>query len=251
MNYESRAGTENRQHITEETRKKQLVNDYESLVFYIAKQVSLGIPPNLKKELMPDLIQAGKLGLLEADNNYNPYKGTQFKTFAFYRIKGAMLDCLRKSHPNYVSKAVRDKYYNGPMPAEAEAQEVKNGKGHKLGHAMVTGRLQSLASLTFKDMALAETGSLWPVEPQTPEAILNRQQGFLILKKAVARLKGPYKQLIEGYYFHNGKEVTMEEVARKMGYSSKSWVSQLHKKALQELRSILEANSKDNANAGK
>lgn len=85
----SRALTYSRTGASTET----VFEQYSTLVKRIAHHMISRLPPNVQVE---DLIQAGMVGLLEAQQNYDPSKGASFETYAGIRIRGAMLDDIRK-----------------------------------------------------------------------------------------------------------------------------------------------------------
>ncbi|MCU7810735.1 MAG: RNA polymerase sigma factor FliA, partial [Candidatus Thiodiazotropha sp. (ex Notomyrtea botanica)] len=97
-----------------------LVNQHAGLVKRIAYHLMNRLPPNVQAD---DLIQAGMLGLLEASKNYDPTQGASFETYAGIRIRGAMLDEIRRSDwtPRSVHRKAR-------MVAEA-MREIENNEG--------------------------------------------------------------------------------------------------------------------------
>ncbi|MEW8341802.1 MAG: sigma-70 family RNA polymerase sigma factor, partial [Candidatus Thiodiazotropha taylori] len=97
-----------------------LVDQHAGLVKRIAYHLMNRLPPNVQSD---DLIQAGMLGLLEASKNYDPTQGASFETYAGIRIRGAMLDEIRRSDwtPRSVHRKAR-------MVAEA-MREIENNEG--------------------------------------------------------------------------------------------------------------------------
>ena len=97
-----------------------LVERHVGLVKRIAYHLVSRLPPSVQVE---DLIQAGMIGLLEASRNYNPQQGASFETYAGIRIRGSMLDEIRRSDwtPRSVHRKVR-------MVAEA-VREIPTGAG--------------------------------------------------------------------------------------------------------------------------
>ncbi|MFA6639860.1 MAG: sigma-70 family RNA polymerase sigma factor, partial [Defluviitoga tunisiensis] len=73
--------------------EEQLVLDYLPKIKYIALNLKSTLPKNVE---LDDLIQEGIIGLLQSYRKYDPEKGASFNTFAMKRIKGSMLDYLRK-----------------------------------------------------------------------------------------------------------------------------------------------------------
>ncbi len=97
-----------------------LVNQHAGLVKRIAYHLMNRLPPNVQAD---DLIQAGMLGLLEASRNYDPTQGASFETYAGIRIRGSMLDEIRRSDwtPRSVHRKAR-------MVADA-MREIENNEG--------------------------------------------------------------------------------------------------------------------------
>lgn len=83
--------------------KDEVVLEYAPLVRHIANRLAARLPENLDRQ---DLIQAGMIGLLDAIEKYDCTREAQFRTYAEFRIRGAMLDDLRAS--DWVPRSVRD-----------------------------------------------------------------------------------------------------------------------------------------------
>ncbi|HSR10543.1 MAG TPA: sigma-70 family RNA polymerase sigma factor, partial [Thermodesulfobacteriota bacterium] len=84
--------------------RDEMIIKYTPLIKYIAHRLAMRLPPNISVE---DLMSAGVIGLMDALNKFDPDKKVQFKTYAEFRIKGAMLDELRSL--DWVSRSVRQK----------------------------------------------------------------------------------------------------------------------------------------------
>ena len=82
------------QAVQEQGNLDDLVNKHAGLVKRIAYHLMNRLPPSVQSE---DLIQAGMMGLLEAGRNYDSNQGASFETYAGIRIRGAMLDEIRRS----------------------------------------------------------------------------------------------------------------------------------------------------------
>ena len=84
--------------------KEQLIVKYISLVKYVAGRMMISLPPSVEKD---DLESAGIMGLIDAIDRYDPKYGVKFESYAIPRIKGAILDELRKL--DWVPRSVRSK----------------------------------------------------------------------------------------------------------------------------------------------
>ena len=105
----------------QQTDKSQLVERHASLVKRIAHHLIARLPASV---LVDDLIQSGMIGLLEAARNFDGSKGASFETFAGIRIRGAMLDEIRKG--DWTPRSV---HRNGRAITEAISQvESETGR---------------------------------------------------------------------------------------------------------------------------
>ncbi len=82
--------------------KEMVIQEYIPMVTKIARDLKINLPYNVE---IDDLIQEGVIALLQAAEKYDPRYGATFKTFAYTRVKGAMIDYLRKL--DYLPKNVR------------------------------------------------------------------------------------------------------------------------------------------------
>ena len=89
--------------LTPEERNK-IIEEYLPLIRLIAKKISLRLPANIDVE---DLVSSGAIGLMDAVEKYDCTRDNKFKTYAEFRIKGAILDELRAQ--DWVPRSVRDK----------------------------------------------------------------------------------------------------------------------------------------------
>ena len=95
-----------------------LVDQHAGLVKRIAYHLMNRLPPNVQAD---DLIQAGMLGLLEASRNYDPTQGASFETYAGIRIRGAMLDEIRRS--DWTPRSVHRKGTHGCRGDEGNREQ--------------------------------------------------------------------------------------------------------------------------------
>ncbi|WP_020209486.1 RNA polymerase sigma factor FliA [Gilvimarinus chinensis] len=216
------------------------VEEYADLVKRIAHHMMLRMPASVQVD---DLIQAGMIGLIEASQKYDGSKGASFETYAGIRIRGAIVDEMRRGdwaprsvHRNArrVSDAIaRVEAREG---RDAEDAEVANELGVDLDeyHAMLrdtnSSRLFSYEE-TFADDASAtlvgEGGEF-----------INPQDGFArdSLKKSLAQAIGQLpereKMVLALYY---DEELNLKEIGQILGVSE-SRVSQIHSQAAGRLR---------------
>src|SRR5579871_618506 len=84
--------------------KDKLIMEYAPLIKFIAQKIAARLPSNID---IDDLISAGVIGLMDAIEKYDPSRDNKFKTYAEFRIRGAILDELRSQ--DWVPRSVRDK----------------------------------------------------------------------------------------------------------------------------------------------
>ncbi|HRD65825.1 MAG TPA: RNA polymerase sigma factor FliA [Candidatus Competibacter sp.] len=194
-----------------------------------------------------DLIQAGMLGLLEAARRYDPAQGANFATFAEPRIRGAMLDEIRKGDwtPRSVHRKARDvataiRTVETATGREARDRDIAEQMGMSLAEYHET-----LADLRGqKLMSLDETGPddesevyRIPAPNGDPSDAVNREHLFKALASAIDLLPEREKLVLSLYY---DEELHLKEIGAVLGVSE-SRVSQLHGQALARLRARVAA----------
>jgi RNA polymerase sigma factor FliA len=182
-----------------------------------------------------DIIGAAELGLVEAANNFDPNRGVLFKTFAYYRIRGAIYDGLRKMgwfakdtarlrFESGANEVLRD-YADSASPAGSPDSTVRELED--LTTSVVNCYFLSLSSMTEE---LPETGT-----KSVEERYIDREMRER-LHQALAKLPEKNREVLEAYYF---RDETLENIGRRLGLS-KSWLSRLHAKSVEMLRTVLE-----------
>ncbi len=227
--------------------KKKIITEYSSLVKFIAQKISMRLPPNIE---LDDLWSAGVIGLMDAIDKYDPERDNKFKTYAEFRIRGAILDELRAQ--DWIPRSMREKtkiiertiarleQRLGRVPSEKEvAAELNMG----LGEYQETLRLCSSVSLISIDevgsFSNGDKKSLLAVLESSPE--LNPLSQFTSheLKKqlAVAIQELPEKQrMVLSLYYYD--DLNLKEIGEVLEVTE-SRVSQLHTQAVLRLRSKL------------
>lgn len=181
-----------------------------------------GLASRLRRELslrgdLDDLIAFGFGGLLEAHHRFDPGRGVRFQTFAYYRIRGAMLDGVRK---------MADLPRRAHERLQAAAEVTPTAAPTALDKAF-TRMSASLSTATVLQGSFGE---------ESPEAALLKNESITRLLQALPRLSPRQRVLIRGFYF-DGRSI--DGMAQELGIS-KSWASRLHRNALDKLREALE-----------
>jgi RNA polymerase sigma factor FliA len=213
------------------TNPTRLIEAYRSYSHAIAAEVLKKLPFSVDRD---DAIGAAELGLVEAAQKFDPSRGVLFKTFAYYRIRGAIYDALRKGGWLKAESTLRFeaganeylKDYTEAHPSEAVPPSTAYAEIQQLTSAVVTSYMLSLDGLQHE---VADTKTI-----SAEESLLERD-GQRQLRDAISRLPENNRRLIEEYYFH---DATLEEIGAKLGLS-KSWVCRLHAKSLDMLKAIM------------
>ncbi len=198
----------------------------------IAAEVMRKLPPELEKK---DIEGWAELGLVEAANSFDPTRGVQFKTFAYYRIRGAIYDGLRKMgwYPKGQYRKIRFE-----MAANEYLKDVSAGaSGTPSAEAQLLNLKDLTANLATCYMLSLDTMPQEPVDQSlvsAEEAVVLAEQNKN-LRRSLAQLPDTNRQILEHCYFQG---LTLEQVGRKLGLS-KSWVCRLHAKSLELLRKKL------------
>lgn len=218
--------------LTDQSQVTKLIQSNISYSHAIAAQVIRRLPPDLEKK---DIHGWAELGLVQAANAFDSRYGVQFKTFAYYRIKGAIYDGLRKMswYPKgqyrqlgfemAANEYLKDLSSDAPGSSSPE-QQLQDLR-------LLTGNLMSCYMLSLEDM---------PQEPidqnqDSAEEKVVREQQRKHLRQCLSQLPETNRRVVEHCYF---EDLTLEEIGRKLRLS-KSWVCRLHSKSLEMLRERL------------
>ena len=185
-----------------------------------------------------DLMAYGFQGLLEARSRFDPSRGVQFNTFAYYRVRGAVIDGVRASgrlpaRAYQKLKAAQAALYLGEAEADARAADPARRTDRARSAAALR---EAVGKLTTSYVASA-VGQEEDRPDESPEAILVHEETRRRLRSLLGTLPEREAALVRGFYFEGRR---FDHVAEELGIS-KSWASRLHGKALARLREGLES----------
>jgi len=217
---------------------------YLPLVKSIVERLDVRIPECWDKE---DMIGYGILGLLEAMGRFQPDKGIQFSTFASKRIRGAIIDALRKESP--LSRTSWKKIQNITEAMEKisaitgkEASINEIVKEVEMDRAEVEESMRSfklMASISLDQiLGFSEVRVKDTIQVQldkSPEDTFLEDEQTKILGDAISQLEKKQRLVLNLYYY---EELTLKEIAAILNVSV-SRVSQLKSMALVALRTII------------
>ncbi|WAM32126.1 FliA/WhiG family RNA polymerase sigma factor [Caldicellulosiruptor naganoensis] len=223
--------------------KEQLILRYMPLVKLIAGRMAMYFGGNVEYE---DLVSYGSIGLLDAIEKYDSRKGVKFETYAYTRIKGAIIDCVRsqdwvprsiRQKAKEIEKAYIDIEKEGKIPTD---EEVAKRVGlsllelQKLQEKISSGMILSLEGFLDQNYE-TRIGGLEDFVSR-PEVFVENEELKEVLRQEIDNLSENERMVIILYYF---EDLSIKEIAQILGVSE-SRVSQLHTRALLKLRSRLE-----------
>ncbi|MCR4430532.1 MAG: FliA/WhiG family RNA polymerase sigma factor [Tepidanaerobacteraceae bacterium] len=217
--------------------KEKIIEKYIPLIKHIVSRMAISLPAYIDSD---DLISYGIFGLLQAIDRYDASKGVKFETYAYARIKGSIIDELRKL--DWVPQSIRKK----AKLIQRTYSELEQALGRAVTdedvckHLNISkGELQNIYNeiaftsiISLDDLLYAED---FTKETARPDIMAEKQELKKILGEAINRL--PYQEkLVVTLYYYEG--LTLKEIAKVLDLSQ-GRISQLHTKAILRLRGSL------------
>ena len=228
--------------------ENDLVEQYLPLVRSVLGRLAISLPEHVDHD---DLHSAGLVGLLHALRHYDPACGTSFQTYARLRVRGAMLDELRRM--DWVPRAIHEKARKiqnlmaqleqqfGRAPTEAELAE-----GLNLSPAEYADLLAEIRPATFVCLDAVcssdgdEAGNVGDViaDPaaEGPLEQTSRNELKQIILQRLKQLPDPQRKVVALYY---GEDLNLREIAEVLGVTE-SRVCQIHAQAIISIRAYVQ-----------
>jgi len=212
----------------------------------LARRVASSMPHSIE---LGDLVQDGMLGLIDAAFRFDEARGIKFETFAERRVRGAMIDALRRdAWPRGVRRqrreleAAREELRRelGAEPSLADLAARVGSDETRLGRTIVRiNTIESTSPLSAGENVDGSTlpAALVPSEPPAPDRAYEEIEVRDRVRAAIASLPPRERKVIGLYYY---QEATMKQIGAEIGVNE-SRVSQLHARAIQRLRKTLGA----------
>lgn len=235
-----------KQQIDEKDNREQLIMQNLSQVYYIARRIHERLPQQVAFE---DLVHAGVIGLIEAVRSYDPSKLVPLKSYAKFRIRGAILDNIREL--DWGSRPLRQKgrqieeaisSLSKKLGRQPEEDEIAAELGisidelyaiaHRIDGAILVGQQVSSVYDRSEKHDLIESA---PSRDENPFQLCMRTEVKEKLAEAIATLSEREQLIISLYY---KEELTMKEIAAVMQLREPR-ISQLHRVAILKLRAVL------------
>lgn len=221
--------------------REQLIIEYAQLVKLVAGRLSMYLGHNVEYD---DLVSYGIFGLIDAIDKFDTSKNVKFETYASLRIRGAILDQIRKM--DWIPRTVRQKQRKiddavkviemrtGRNATDEELAQELGVSEDELGNWQSQLKVTNVVSLS----EFEETGPE-PVMDAThnshfaqPEEVVEEGELKQMLMESLELLTEKERKVIEFYYY---EELTLKEISKVLEVSE-SRVSQLHTKALFKMR---------------
>lgn len=223
--------------------RSKIVEDYIPLVKHIAARVSLGKNKYIDYE---DLVGYGMIGLLDAINRFDDSKGMKFSSYASLRIKGSMIDELRKQRPISKNAMNKLKEYNecveslqSELMRVPETEEIMKelGVSHK-EILEIESYINYMAVVSLDEIIFSDDdemnlmGIIEDKKTLSPEQEYIEKEKIEILAEVIEELREKDRIVLNLYYY---EELTLKDIGKILEVSE-SRVCQLHSRAIRNLR---------------
>jgi RNA polymerase sigma factor for flagellar operon FliA len=228
------------------TARQPAVEDYAPLVKRIAQHMMVRMPASVQ---LDDLIQAGMIGLIEASVKYDASQGASFETYAGIRIRGSIIDEMRRG--DWVPRSVhRNSRRINQAMMEVENREGRDATNQEIADALdvplddyhvmsqdaMSGRLFSIEeSFTEEEPYSQDTAELSPAFT-APHLQVQKDNLRRSIAENIKNLPEREQLVLSLYY---DEELNLKEIGQILGVSE-SRVSQIHSQAALKLRSRLQ-----------
>lgn len=223
--------------------KEIIIEEYIPLVKYIASRISIG-----KNKVMDyeDLVSYGIIGLMDAMSKFDESKGIKFSSYASIRIKGAIIDEIRKSRP--ISKGAMDKLnrYNAAVeklqntlyrePINEEIAKELNISLMEVGE--IENYINYISIVSLEDIIFSDDedmtvmGIIEDKNSPSPEESFVNSEKLEVLAEAIENLNEKDRIILNLYYYEG---LTLKEIGSVLNVSE-SRVCQLHSRSIRNLR---------------
>ena len=221
--------------------REQLILEYAPLVKLVAGRLSMYLGYNVEYD---DLVSYGIFGLIDAIDKFDSMKEGKFETYASLRIRGSILDQIRKM--DWIPRTIRQKQ----KKIDAAMKEIETTTGRAATDEEIAQKLE-ISTDDFADWQsqmkitgvvslneFMESGSEIPAEQhnqhrfEEPEEVIEKEELREVLGQALELLTEKEKKVILLYYY---EDLTLKEISNVLEVSE-SRVSQLHTRALQKMK---------------
>lgn len=233
--------------------REEIIVMYAPLIKYIAQKIAARLPSNIE---LDDLISSGVIGLMDAIDKYDPSRDNKFKTYAEFRIRGAILDELRAQ--DWVPRSVREK----AKMLERAYTKIEHEKGRPATDEEVCEELRisqeeyydllnqvrSVSLLSYDDMSSSSKndrrsmlGLAESSKTNNPFVEINSAHLKQMVAAAIGDLPEKQRLVLSLYYY---EDLNLKEIGKVLEVTE-SRVSQLHTQAIIRLKAKLKGHFDD------
>jgi RNA polymerase sigma factor for flagellar operon FliA len=225
-----------------------LIKRYMPLVSYHVQRISVGLPKSVSRD---DLMSLGLFGLYDALEKFDPNRDLKFDTYASFRVRGAIIDGLRKE--DWLPRSSREKAKRVEATIEkleqkllrnVSSKEIANELGLSEGEVVSVINEGFFANVLSIDDHLFDQDdgegigfTIKDEQQHTPEDKILKDELIGQLSEVITQLSEK-EQLVISFFYK--EDLTLTEIGQVMNLST-SRISQIHSKALFKLRKILES----------
>lgn len=229
--------------------REYFIRKYGPLVKYVAGKIACHVPDNVEFD---DLVGYGTFGLLDAIEKFDPEKGNKFKTYGITRIRGQIYDELRSM--DWVPRSVRQKFkvieeekrkYDQIHDRKITLKELAEATGYSereieeidnLNNDSLITSLDDIWMLGNDDDKISVLDTVQSPEEENPDYKVEKTEVRATIAEEIKKLPEKEKQVLILYYY---EDLTLKEIGAVLEVTE-SRVSQLHTKAIRQLRNSLE-----------
>ena len=225
-----------------------LIKKYTPLVSYHVQRISTGLPKNVSRD---ELTSLGMMGLFDALNKFDISRDLKFDTYASFRVRGAIIDGLRKE--DWLPRSAREK----SKKLEAQIEMMEQQLNRRVTPKEVAKNLDISVDEVYQTMQESFMSNVLSIDEhyqdqddsdvktvairddhtRTPEQEIIRTELIDELAENILKLNEKEQQVLSLFYT---EELTLTEIG-EMLHLSTSRISQIHSKALFKLRKLLSA----------
>ncbi|WP_456401370.1 sigma-70 family RNA polymerase sigma factor [Persephonella sp.] len=227
--------------------RNEIIMEFLPKINYIVQSLKQeNLPPTVTEE---DLINTGVLGLIDAINKYDPSKGVKLSTYAEIRIRGQIIDSLRKL--DWIPRNVRQKARHieaaileveQKLGREASPEEIAEYLGMDVEEYMKYAEKISNSGLISIDTTVGTdedaNTKLWQIisiNDDTPDKYVEEEELKRIISDIISKLNERERLVITLYYY---EELSMKEIGEVLGLTE-SRISQIHTKTMMKIKNMI------------
>ncbi|GGB30501.1 FliA/WhiG family RNA polymerase sigma factor [Virgibacillus dakarensis] len=236
-------------HDKDQEAANELIENYMYLVMFHVERISSHLPNNVSKD---DIKSFGLIGLFDALNKFDSKRDLKFDTYASFRIRGAIIDGLRRE--DWLPRSIREKtkkIEKASQELEQQLQRSPNSEEIAVKVGMNREEVETLVRDTLfanvlsiedkpKDMTNDHKEGIGYIIPDEasilPDEQMIKSELHLELAKGIKQLNDN-EQMVISLFYH--QELTLTEIGQVLGLTT-SRISQIHRKAIFKLRNTLQ-----------